>query len=252
MNDLFLIDLIFSDASEIHLYDIDVHEESHGQGLSMVKNFKNITNLTLDMKQDFKTTNQNHRPFEEGITPILLNHGCHLTSILFTYVRDLDLGLLASTCSNLKELKLQYNIYSNVTTKFEVASDWPLTNFAILCCSHPGTGVFFNAPDESVFKRILSGATNLQSFVVSYCSTFTDNVFIDAAQVNPFHNLTDFMITNCKHITMKALEGTVLMKNDVPLKNVLFFGCDLITLADFTRYKRYVDTNHYKVSVQWQ
>ena len=51
---------------------------------------------------------------------------------------------------------------------------------------------------------------------------------------------------------MKALEGSVLMKTDVPLKNVLFFGCDQITLADFTRYQRYIETNQYKVQVQWQ
>ena len=240
-----------SDAADIHLYDIDVHEASHGQGLSMVKDFNNITKLTLDMRQDFKTTNQDFT-FQLGITPILLNHGSNLTFIMFTYVRDLDLGLLASSCSSLQQLKLQYNIYSNVTSKFEVVPDWPLKNLVILCCSHPGTGVFFNSPDETVFKKILAGATNLESFVVSYCSTFTDKVFTDACQFNPLTNLTDFMITNCKNITMKALEGTVLMKNDVPLKNVLFFGCDQITLTDFTRYQRYIETNHYKVQVQWQ
>jgi len=237
------------DASDIHLYDIDVHEESHGEGLALVQHFNKIKSLTLDVRQDFKTSSQDFI-FDKGITPILLSHGNNLTFIMFTFVRDLDLGLLVSSCSNLEQLRLQFNIYSNVTTRFQVSPDWPLKNLVIQCCSHPGTIV--NCPDQSVFKSILAGAKQLETFVVSYCNTFTDDVFIDASHTNPFNNLTDFMMTNCKNITMKALEGSVLMKTDVPLKNVLFFGCDQITLADFTRYQRYIETNQYKVQVQWQ
>ena len=112
--------VFFSDASDIHLYDIDIHEESHREGLALVQHFNKIKNLTLDVRQDFKTSTQDFI-FDKGITPILLSHGNNLTFIMFTFVRDLDLGLLASSCSNLEQLRLQFNIYSNVTTtRFQV------------------------------------------------------------------------------------------------------------------------------------
>ena len=238
-------------ASEIHLYDINVDEESEGKGLSLVQHFTKVRSLTLDVRQDFKESKPDFI-FEKGITPILMNHGNNLTFIMFTFVKDLDLGLLASVCTNLEQLRLQFNVYSNATTKFEVAPNWPLKNLVIQCCSHPNIGMYFNYPDENVFKKILSGAKNLESFAVSYCQTFTDDVILQSSLFNPFKCLTDFIITNCKNITMKALEGSLLMKNDVPLKNMLFFGCDQITLADYKRYEKYVETNHYKVQVQWQ
>jgi len=243
--------LLASDASDIRLEDIDVHEDNVGQGLSMVRNFKRITNLTMDMREDFKTPTLEH-PFERGITPILISHGPNLSELMFTFVKDLDLGIVASYCTGLKELKLQYNTYSTANTKFEIALDWPLENLVIQCSSHPITGVFHNSPEISIFKRILAGAVNLDTLVVQFCDTFTDEVFIHACKFNPFDKLTELMLTNCKNITMKALEGTVLMKNNVPLKNVLLFCCDEITLSDFNRYRKYVKTNNYKVEVQWK
>lgn len=240
-------------ASDIHLYDLDSEEQKDGEGLSLVQHFPKVTSLTLDIRQDFKANPlSTDYVFEKGITPILFNHGQNLTFIMFTFVKDLDLGLLASCCSSLEQLRLQFNIYSNITTKFEVDPHWPLKNLVIQCCSHPAVGILSNSPEEPVFKKILAGAKNLESFVVSYCRTFTDEVIVQASQVNPFDKLTHFMITNCKNITMKALEGALLMKNEVPLINILFFGCDQITLADYNRYKRYIETNHFKVQVQWQ
>ena len=114
-------------------------------------------------------------------------------------------------------------MYSNATTNFQIAQDWPLKTLVLLCCAYPGAGVAFNSPDTQVLKVVLAKAPNIEKFVVSYCKTLVDEVFLEASVYNPFHHLTDLMITNCRYISMRALEESVLLKCDVPLENVSTF-----------------------------
>ena len=138
-------------------------------------------------------------------------------------------GILVNQCIVLESLKLQYNVFSNTTTNFQIAQDWPLKTLILLCCAHPGAGVVFNSPDSQVLKLILAKATNIEKLVFSYCKTLVDQVFVEASGYNSFRKLTDLMITNCRNISMQALEESLLLKCDVPLENVSFKKVQLHT-----------------------
>ncbi len=243
-------------ASNIHLYELDEKEDSHGESLAMFQKFPKISELTLDIRKDFRPNRFQDDPvsskiFLQGLCPILHNHGENLTFIMLTYVRELDLGLLSNYCTNLEQLRLQFNTYVRNAKSPAIRHDWPLKNLVIQCCSQTEPAAS-RWPEESVLRRILSSAHNLESLVFSYCNSFTDDVLVQAFDLNPFIKLTTLMITSCRYITMRALESTLLMSRHIPLAYILFFGCDQITLVDYTRYKRYIESNHFKVQVQWQ
>ena len=247
--------VLASNASDLYLYDINANDKTMGQTLSMIQHFSKVKHLTLDVRQEFHSF---LRPppqddiFDLGITPVLRNHGGeNLTFIMLTFVRNLDLDLLVCLCKHLQQLRLQFNVYSNALSNLTI-QDWPLKNLVIQCCPPQPSNTDSFCPSPAIFSKILGHASKLESLVVSYCKTFTDQVVLDASQLNNFTQLTAFIVTNCNYVTMQALEESMLMKHEVPLDNVVLFGCDLITIDDYNRYSKYLKSNGFKVNVQWQ
>ena len=230
-------------ASEVNLWDLNGND---AEAINQLHHLAKITSLTVDIRQQFDMLPATEDfVFDKGLSPILWNHGRSLTFVMLTFVRNLDLGLLVSQCSVLESLKLQYNVYSNSTINFQVQDNWPLKTLVLLCCSHPGVEADFNSPEHEVLKRILACALNLEKMVccissfrqfhflyylaihsfqvISYCSSFVDRVLLDASVSNSFQKLNDVMITNCRFISMHALEESILLKEDVPIENVSAF-----------------------------
>lgn len=206
-------------ATDINLWDLNGND---AEAISQLQHFTKITSLTVDIRQQFDMLPATEDfVFDKGLSPIFWNHGRSLTFVMLTFVRNLDLGMLVSQCAVMESLKLQYNVYSNATTNFQVEEKWPLKTLVLLCCAHPGVGAVFNSPEHDVLRRILAHAHNLEKMVISQCSTFVDKVLLDAAVSNSFQKLNDLMITNCRFISMQALEESILMKDDVPVENVM-------------------------------
>ena len=205
-------------ATDINLWDLNGND---AEAISQLQHFAKITSLTVDIRQQFDMLPATEDfVFDKGLSPIFWNHGRSLTFVMLTFVRNLDLGLLVSQCCVLESLKLQYNVYSNATTNFQVEENWPLKTLVLLCCTHPGVGPVFNSPEHDVLRRILAHAHNMEKMVISQCSSFVDEVLLDAAVSNSFQKLNDLMITNCRFISMQALEESILLKDDVPVENV--------------------------------
>ena len=77
-------------ASEICLWDLNIRD---GPSIGEFRHLAKITNLTVDIRQGFEMPTANEDLiFDRGLLPIFWNHGQHLTFLMITFVRNLDLG----------------------------------------------------------------------------------------------------------------------------------------------------------------
>ena len=137
------------------------------------------------------------------------------------------------------------NIYKDESSKgINLREDHPLKKFFSISSDD------FGPMPKSRFK-ILSCAKNLESITLVSESELDDGILKEIFQTNSFHYLKKLSIANCDNITMKTLEGGILMNENVPLQKVILSNCQNITKSDTQRYEKYLKTKNYYVEVEW-
>ena len=192
---------------------------------------------------------ENHITFEGGVRPLLVGLGSSLTSLKLSHLDAINIGVIVEHCPNLRLLSLEYNMSylpseilsrsNRIDCKEPVLKKLEQLTMFLL---HPRDPNFVTIPTQDLLSLLLS--PSLKKITIECCSSLTDNLLLDAANVHGFQKLECMTLDNCANISKRGID--FFMNESNPLSSILFKSMQGVSQQNVDEWKALAIRNNWQ------